>query len=147
MLFRSDSNIKKFNNIAKPDLDRLVENIYRLNIVDSDSYLGLICFLMQLRYTRDKKFIENDKTCVFFNGVARNGKSATAQAIVDFESSFGNVYNAKSGNVLEQNHAERVWKSHLNYFDEVKPSDIDRELLLTIINGGSVELNPKNKRQ
>ena len=33
-----------------------------------------------------------------------------------------------------------------NLFDEVKPSDVDRDLLLTIVNGGEVEINPKNKK-
>lgn len=47
---------------------------------------------------------------------------------------------------MESTHEEQVWKSHLNYFDEVKPTDIDRELLLTIVNGGNMEINPKNKR-
>lgn len=140
-------NIKKSNATSIPQLDMLVENLHRLNIVDKASYLGLVAFLMQLKFSRDGEVPENDKSCVFFNGVARNGKSATARAICDFESNYGDVFYAKSGKILESTHEERVWKSHLNYFDEVKPTDIDRELLLTIINGGEVELNPKNKRQ
>lgn len=141
------------NNIAKaelansPNIEKLVDNLYKLNIVDGDSYLALICFLMQLKYTRNNLIPENDKTCVFFNGVARNGKSATARAICDIETQYGSVFCAKSGKILESTHEEQVWKSHLNYFDEVKPTDIDRELLLNIINGGEVEINPKNKKQ
>lgn len=134
----------KINSI--PNIDTLVDNLYRLNIVDKNSYLALVCFLMQLKYSRDGEILENDKTCVFFNGVARNGKSATARAICDVESQYGDVFKAQSGKLLESTHEEQVWKSHLNYFDEVKPTDIDRELLLNIVNGGDVELNPKNKK-
>ena len=139
-------NIEKAQVDAAPDLTKLVKNLYRLNIVDENSYLALVCFLMQLKYSRDNEIPTNDKTCVFFNGVARNGKSATAKAICDIESQYGNVFKAQSGKLLESTHEEQVWKSHLNYFDEVKPTDIDRELLLTIVNGGEVELNPKNKK-
>ncbi len=134
----------KINSV--PNIDTLVENLYRLNIVDKNSYLALVCFLMQLKYSRDGEILENDKTCVFFNGVARNGKSATARAISDVEQQYGTVFKAQSGKLLESVHEEQVWKSHLNYFDEVKPTDIDRELLLNIVNGGDVELNPKNKK-
>lgn len=140
------ANIVKSKVESVPNIDILVDNLYRLNIVDKNSYLALVCFLMQLKYSRDDEILENDKTCVFFNGVARNGKSATAKAICDVESQYGNVFKAQSGKILESTHEEQVWKSHLNYFDEVKPTDIDRELLLNIINGGDVELNPKNKK-
>ncbi|MBQ6027102.1 MAG: hypothetical protein IJL21_00915 [Alphaproteobacteria bacterium] len=139
-------NIEHAKVDSVPDLDKLVDNLYRLNIVDENSYLALVCFLMQLKYSRDSEILENDKTCVFFNGIARNGKSATAKAICDVESQFGTVFKAQTGKLLEAVHEEQVWKSHLNYFDEVKPTDIDRELLLTIVNGGNVEINPKNKR-
>lgn len=139
-------NIEHAKVDSVPALDKLVDNLYRLNIVDENSYLALVCFLMQLKYSRDSEILENDKTCVFFNGVARNGKSATAKAICAVESQFGIVFKAQTGKLLEATHEEQVWKSHLNYFDEVKPTDIDRELLLTIVNGGNVEINPKNKR-
>lgn len=139
-------NIEHAKVDSIPDLDKLVDNLYRLNIVDENSYLALVCFLMQLKYSRDSEILENDKTCVFFNGIARNGKSATAKAICAVESQFGTVFKAQTGKLLEAVHEEQVWKSHLNYFDEVKPTDIDRELLLTIVNGGNVEINPKNKR-
>ena len=142
-----NENIKKSKAVSIPNLDKLVENLYRLNIVDKNSYLALVCFLMQLKYTRDKEIIENDKTCVFFNGVARNGKSATAKAICDIEAQYGEVYSPGSGTILEAVHEEMVWKSHLNYFDEVKPSDLMREKLLSIVNGGEKPVNPKNKRQ
>ena len=138
------TNIKKSKLDDKPDLDLLVDGLYNLNIVTATDYLSLVCFLMQLKYTRDQEFEENDKTCVFFNGVARNGKSATAKAICDVESQYGTVFCAQSAKLLESTHEENVWKSHLNYFDEVKPTDVDRELLLRVINGGDVELNPKN---
>ena len=141
------TNIQKAINDSKPDVNKLVENLYRLNIVDARSYEAFVCFLMQLKYTRDHKIENDDKTCVFFNGVARNGKSATAKAICAVEAQYGNVFKAQSGKVLESTHEEQVWKSHLNFFDEVKPFDLDREALLTIVNGGSVELNPKNKKQ
>lgn len=139
-------NIEKSNIDTKPDVDKLVENLYKLNIVDARSYLALVCFLMQLKYTRNGLIENDDKTCVFFNGVARNGKSATAKAICTVEAQYGEVFKAQSGKLLESKHEEQVWKSHLNFFDEVKPTDIDRELLLTIVNGGPVELNPKNKK-
>ena len=140
-------NIKKAEETSLPNLEILVDNLYRLNIVDGDSYLALICFLMQLKYTRSRRLEDDDKTGVFFNGIARNGKSATAKAICEVEKQYGQVYKAKSGKVLEEPHEEKVWKSHLNYFDEVKPTDIDREALLTSINGGIREINPKNKPQ
>lgn len=91
---------------------------------------------MQLKYTRNRRLEEDDKTGVFFNGVARNGKSATAKAICEIEKQYGKIFKAQSGKLLEASHGEEIWKSHLNFFDEVKPTDIDRELLLTIINGG-----------
>ncbi|MBR1604575.1 MAG: hypothetical protein IJ660_00525 [Alphaproteobacteria bacterium] len=139
-------NTQKAEISSHPDIDKLVDNLYRLNIVDGDSYLALICFLMQLKHTRNHEIENDDKTCIFFNGVARNGKSATAKAICTIEEQYGKIFKAQSGKLLESTHEEQVWKSHLNYFDEVKPTDIDRELLLTIINGGNVELNPKNKK-
>lgn len=140
-----EKNIKKAEISSVPDIDKLIENLYRLNIVDGDSYMALVCFLMQLKYTRNHDIIENDKTCVFFNGIARNGKSATAKAICDVEAAYGKVFKAQSGKLLESPHEEQVWASHINYFDEVKPTDIDRELLLNIVNGGEIEVNPKNK--
>lgn len=142
-----NSNIAKAKTESVPNIETQVENLYRLNIVDKNSYLALVCFLMQLKYSRDNEIPTDDKTCVFFNGVARDGKSETARAISNIESQYGNVFKAQSGKILESTHEEQVWKSHLNYFDEVKPTDIDRELLLTIVNGGNVEINPKNKKQ
>ena len=140
------ANIVQAKANSVPNIDNLVSNLLRLNIVDKNSYLALVCFLMQLKYSRDDEILENDKTCIFFNGVARNGKSATARAICNVESQYGTVFKAQSGKILESTHEEQVWKSHLNYFDEVKPTDIDREKLLTIVNGGDVEINPKNKK-
>lgn len=140
------NNIQKALEDSNPDLNKLVENLYKLNIVDGHSYLALVCFLMQLKYTRDHIMENDDKTCVFFNGVARNGKSATAKAICMVEGLYGKVFRAQSGKLLSAKHEEQVWKSHLNYFDEVKPTDIEREDLLTIVNGGDVELDPKNKK-
>lgn len=93
----------------------LVDNLYRLNIVDGDSYLALICFLMQLKYTRNRRLEEDDKTGVFFNGVARNGKSATAKAICEIEKQYGKIFKAQSGKLLEASHGEEIWKSHLNF--------------------------------
>ena len=144
---RIKENIKRAEEASLPNLEMLVDNLYHLNIVDGDSYLALICFLMQLKYTRNRRLEEDDKTGVFFNGVARNGKSATAKAICEIEKQYGKIFKAQSGKLLEASHGEEIWKSHLNFFDEVKPTDINRELLLTIINGGTIELNPKNKKQ
>ena len=138
-------NVEKSNIDSSPNIETLVDNLYRLNIVDKHSYLGLVCFLMQLKYSRDKEIPNDNKTCVFFNGVAQNGKSTTADAIREVEKQYGLVFEAKSGKVLEATHEIQVWTSHLNVFDEVKPTDVDRELLLVIINGGNVEVNPKNK--
>lgn len=138
-------NIEKANIDSSPNIEMLVDNLYRLNIVDKNSYLGFVCFLMQLKYSRDKEIPNDDKTCVFFNGVARNGKSTTADAIRDIEKQYGLVFEAKSGKILESTHEIQVWTSHLNVFDEVKPTEVGRELLLIIINGGDVEVNPKNK--
>lgn len=141
-----ENNIQKAKANSKPDLQKLVDNLYRLNIVDEHSYLAIVNNFMQIKYSRDNEIPEDDKTCLFFNGVAHNGKSATAKAICEVEAQYGKVFKAQSGKLLSSTHEEQVWKSHLNYFDEVKPTDIDRELLLTIVNGGNVELNPKNKK-
>lgn len=59
-------NIEHAKLDSVPDLDKLVDNLYRLNIVDENSYLALVCFLMQIKYSRDNEILENDKTCVFF---------------------------------------------------------------------------------
>ncbi len=141
------NNIEQAEKNSKPDIVKLVDNLYRLNIVDEHSYLALVCFLMQLKHLRNNVMVENDKTCVFFNGIARNGKSATAEAISEVESQYGVVFKAHTGKLLESTHEEQVWKSHLNYFDEIKPTDVDRDMLLNLVNGGNVELNPKNKPQ
>ena len=114
-----DKNIQRAELFSNPNLDILTENLYRLNIADENGYLALVLFLMQLKHSRNNRVPENDKTCVFFNGVARNGKSATARAICDVEEQYGEVFKAQSGKILESTHEEQVWKSHLNYFYEV----------------------------
>ncbi len=144
--FAWNEAIKKAKENYKPDLVKLVDNLYKLNIVDEASYLALVCNLMQIWYTRDKEFVNDEKTCVFFNGVAHNGKSATAKAICEVEAQYGDVYRALSGKILSSPHEERAFKSHVNFFDELKPTDINRELLLGVINGGTIELNPKGKK-
>jgi len=136
---------KAAKDLENPNLDALVDNLYRLNIVDRESYLSLICFLMQLRYTRLHKFTSNDKTGIFFNGVARNGKTATAKAICDVESEYGTVLQVNSAKAIEDPHEENIWTTHLNFFDEVKPTDIDRSTLFRLINGGEWDVNPKGK--
>lgn len=45
------TNIQKAINDSKPDVNKLVENLYRLNIVDARSYEAFVCFLMQLKYS------------------------------------------------------------------------------------------------
>ena len=136
---------KAAKDLENPNLDTLVDNLYRLNIVDRESYLSLICFLMQLRYTRLNKFESNDKTGIFFNGVARNGKTATAKAICAVESEYGKIMSVNSAKAIEDPHEENIWTTHLNFFDEVKPTDIDRSTLFRLINGGEWDVNPKGK--
>ncbi len=140
-------NIEQAKKDRVPNLDKLVENLYLLNIIDGQSYLAFVNNLMQIVYSRDNEIPEDDKTCMFFNGVPRNGKSATAKAICEVEAQYGNVYRASSPKILSAQHAERVYQSHLNYFDEIKSSDIVREDVLSLINGGERELDPKNKKQ
>ena len=140
-------NIEKAKKDRAPSLDKLVDNLYLLNIVDGQSYLAFVNNLMQIVYSRDNEIPEDDKTCMIFNGVPRNGKSATAKAICEVETQFGNVYRAGSPKILSAQHAERVYQSHLNSFDEIKSSDIVREDVLSLINGGERELDPKNKKQ
>jgi hypothetical protein len=138
-------NIELAKSESVPDLDKLVENLYRLNIVKGNGYLALVCFLMQLKYQRENEVAEDEKTCVFFHGEMHNGKSATAKAICEYESQYGEVYRVKSGKQLESTHEEMVWQSHLNYFNEVKPTDIDKDTLSNLVDGGHLPLNPKNK--
>lgn len=136
---------KAAQELYNPNLDTLVDNLYRLNIVDKESYLSLVCFLMQLRYTRLHKFESDDKTGIFFNGVARNGKTATAKAICAVESEYGEIMSVNSAKAIEDPHEENIWTTHLNFFDEVKPTDIDRSTLFRLINGGEWDVNPKGK--
>ena len=139
-------NIAKAKERSCPDINKLVDNLYRLNLADEESYLGLVCFLMQVKHSRDGKIPDDDKLGVFFNGVARNGKSATAKAIMRVEERYGPVLKVGSARVLQSTHEERLFKTHVVYFDEVKSADIQREDVLNLINGGDFELNPKNKR-
>ncbi len=141
-----EKNIQQAKAQSRPDLHKLLDNLIRLNIADGNGYLAMVCFLMQLKYTRDHEFTNDDKTAVFFNGVPRNGKSATAKAICEIEKAYGAVFHAQSCKIISSTHEEQVWKSHLNCFDEAKPTDLSREDLLNLINGGEVEINPKNKK-
>ena len=140
-----DSNIKNAESLHRPDLSKLVKNLYELNIMNGSDYLALVCFLMQVVYTRDKEMPNNDKTSVFFNGVARNGKSATAKAICNYEKQFGEIIPMSSGAEIESPHEEMLWKSHLADFDEVCPEDLKRTSLLSLINGGVRQVNPKGR--
>ena len=142
-----NQNIVKAKENTCPDINKLVDNLYRLNLVDEKSYLGLVCFLMQVKYLRDGELEQDDKLCVFFNGVAHNGKSATAKAIMKVEEQYGPVFKANSVKLLLAPHEELLYKTHVVYFDEAKASDIDRDKVINLINGGDIELNPKNKRQ
>lgn len=142
-----NQNIAKVKERTCPDINKLVDNLYRLNLVDEKSYLGLVCFLMQVKYLRDGELEQDDKLCAFFNGVAHNGKSATAKAIMKVEEQYGPVFKANSVKLLLAPHEERIYKTHVVYFDEAKASDIDRDKVINLINGGDIELNPKNKRQ
>lgn len=139
------ANIAKAKERSYPDIKKLVDNLYRLNLVDAESYLGLVCFLMQVKHSRDGEIPDDDKLGIFFNGVARNGKSATAKAIMKVEKQYGPVLNVNSINTLQSQHEERLFKTHVVYFDEVKSADIQREDVLNLINGGDFEINPKNK--
>ena len=142
-----NQNITKAKENACPDINKLVDNLYRLNLVDEKSYLGLVCFLMQVKYLRDGELEQDDKLCAFFNGVAHNGKSATAKAIMKVEEQYGQVFKANSVKLLLAPHEELLYKTHVVYFDEAKSADIQRENVINLINGGDIELNPKNKRQ
>lgn len=138
-------NIAKAKERSCPDINKLVDNLYRLNLVDENSYLGLVCFLMQTKFTRDGEIADDDKLCLFFNGLAHNGKSTTAKTIMKVEKQYGPALNG-SVKMLQSTHEERLYKSHVVYFDEVKSGDLQREDLLNLVNGGDFEINPKNKR-
>jgi hypothetical protein len=129
-----------------PNLDKIVENLDRLNIVSASGYLAFVCFLMQLKYTRNNnKMFTNDKTCLIFEGRGRSGKSETAKAMCELERRYGLVVSVASAAELTETHTERVFKSHFAYCDEIHPAELKRTSVLQLVNGGEKELNPKGR--
>lgn len=49
------ANIVADRAVSKPDLDALVNALYNFNIVDCQSFLAVVYFLMQLKATRRQK--------------------------------------------------------------------------------------------
>lgn len=134
---------------SKPDLDKLVDALYQFNIVDGSSYLALVYFLMQLKYTRGKQEMPKNRSdqriALFLNGIQGSGKSSLVKALIAVEENYGLINNVNSAGTFENRFEENLWKAHLNFCDEVVPSRIAREVLIKAIDGGNYQLEHKNQ--
>ena len=86
------ANIESDKKSAKPDLEQLVEALYSFNIVDEQSYLAVVYFLMQLKATRNAEMPKNRKSqriALFLSGVQGNGKTTFAETIMEIEKNYG----------------------------------------------------------
>ena len=138
-----EKKAKKAEREDVPDLDRLVDNLYFLNIQTGASYLGLVCFLMQMKYSRLHQFKTDKKSIVYFYGPQEDGKSATARAIFEYEGDFGIPYRICDTSVLTDRHETKLWTSHLIWGDEISASTFERNKLVNAINGGQHDIDPK----
>ena len=143
------ANIAADKSQSKPDLDKLVDALYQFNIVDGQSYLALVYFLMQLKYTRGGKEMPKNRSdqriALFLNGIQGSGKSSLVKALITVEENYGIINNVNSAGTFENRFEENLWKAHLNFCDEVVPSRIARELLIKAIDGGNYQLERKNQ--
>jgi len=142
-----EENKKQLQKDSVPDLMKLTTNLHRLNIVDGKSYLRFTSFLMQTVYRLFHEIDNDDKTCIFMNGVGRDGKSSTCQAILKVFSKYGRVHKSKGVKVFEEKHELKLQAAHLSFIDEANPCGVCRELLFNAVNGGDVEIEPKNQNK
>lgn len=142
-----EENKKQLQKDSVPDLIKLTINLHRLNIVDGRSYLRFTGFLMQTVYRLFHELDNDDKTCIFMNGVGRDGKSSTCQAILKVFSKYGRVHRSKGVKVFEEKHELKLQAAHLSFIDEANPCGVCRELLFNAVNGGDVEIEPKNQNK
>ena len=144
-----NTNIAKDKPLSIPDLDKLVDALYQFNIMDGQSYLALVYFLMQLKYTRGgqemPKHRSSQRISLFLNGIQGSGKSSMAHALINLEENYGAINYVNDAETFESRFEENLWKAHLNFCDEVVPSAIKRELLIRAIDGGLHLLDRKNK--
>ncbi len=155
-LLKENKDKKKFADAievdlrqAKPDLDKLVDALYQFNIMDGQSYLALVYFLMQLKYTRGGKEMGENRTdqkiALFLNGIQRSGKSSLVKALIKLEKDYGTINFVNDADAFESRFEENLWKAHLNFCDEVVPSKIKLGVLVKAIDGGMRQLEHKNQ--
>ena len=133
---------------AKPNLDKLVDSLYKLNIADGRSYLALVYFLMQVKYTRNcemPKERKSQRVVLFLNGIPQSGKSTFAEALMEIEKKYRLVNFVNDADSFTERFQEALWRAGLNFCDEVIPSKILRSKLIRAIDGGSTQLEQKNK--
>ena len=142
------ANIESDKKSAKPDLEQLVEALYSFNIVDEQSYLAVVYFLMQLKATRNAEMPKNRKSqriALFLSGVQGNGKTTFAETIMEIEKNYGITNYVNDAEAFNSRFEENLWKAHLNFCDEVIPSAITRSKLLRAVDGGQYQLERKNQ--
>lgn len=134
---------------SKPSLRKLVNALYHFNIVDGQSYLALVYFLMQLKYTRGgqevPQYRTDQKIALFLNGVQRSGKSSMVRALLDLERDYGVINFVNDAGVFENRFEENLGKAHLNFCDEVVPSKITLGTFVKAVDGGVRQLEHKNQ--
>lgn len=143
-----NANIESDKKSAKPDLDQLVEALYPFNIIDEQSYLAVVYFLMQLKATRNAEMPKNRKSqriALFLSGVQGNGKTTFAETIMEIEKNYGITNYVNDAEAFNSRFEENLWKAHLNFCDEVIPSAITRSKLLRAVDGGQYQLERKNQ--
>lgn len=142
------ANIEANKAISKPDLATLVDALYNFNIVDGQSYLAVVYFLMQLKATRYQKmprYRKSQRIALFLSGIQGNGKSTFAECILEIEKNYGVINCVNDAEAFESRFEENLWKAHFNFCDEVVPSSISRSRLIRAIDGGLFQLERKNQ--
>ena len=142
------ANIEADKIASKPDLDKLVDALYNFNIVDKQSYLAVVYFLMQLKATRNQKMPKRRKSqriALFLSGVQGNGKSTFADCVLEIEQNFGSINSVNGAESFDSRFEENLWKAHLNICDEVVPSKIPTTRLIRAVDGAPFQLERKNQ--
>ena len=142
------ANIEADKVASKPDLDKLVDALYNFNIVDKQSYLAVVYFLMQLKATRNQKMPKRRKSqriALFLSGVQGNGKSTFAECFIEVEQKYGSINYVNGAESFDSRFEEPLWKAHVNFCDEVVPSKIPTPRLIRAVDGGLFQLERKNQ--
>lgn len=142
------ANIVADRAVSKPDLDALVNALYNFNIVDCQSFLAVVYFLMQLKATRCQKmprYRKSQRIALFLSGIQGNGKSTFAECILEIEQKYGSINYVNDAESFESRFEENLWKAHINFCDEVIPSGMQRSRLIRAIDGGLFQLERKNQ--